>query len=212
MPVDLDRYKCLLFDFDGVIKESNDVKGIAFQQLFSDFGDEDFLTKILQFHKRNGGVSRAEKIRIFFNWLEVDVTPQMIADYSEKFSEIVVKKVVSCPFVEGVVDFLKNMESVKHLCVVSATPVLELVYICEKSEIHQYFNEIFGWPVSKRDAIRKVMNENFIRPSECVFFGDSVEDFNAALDTGIDFVYRRSEDIGLDRYSDLVVIRSFREI
>jgi beta-phosphoglucomutase-like phosphatase (HAD superfamily) len=51
----------IIFDFDGVILESVTVKTEAFRELFS--SEPDCPDEIVEFHKRNGGMSRYDKFR-----------------------------------------------------------------------------------------------------------------------------------------------------
>ena len=54
----------IVFDFDGVLAESVDIKTRAFALLFRDEGEE-VVRKVIDFHLKNGGVSRFEKIKFF---------------------------------------------------------------------------------------------------------------------------------------------------
>ena len=56
--------KAILFDFDGVILESVDIKGLAFCKLFENFPEH--VTKIVQYHHANGGISRFNKFRYIY--------------------------------------------------------------------------------------------------------------------------------------------------
>ena len=57
--------KNIILDFDGVILDSIPVKTEAFKQLFSDFSDDD-VDLLIDFHLKNGGMSRYKKIEYFF--------------------------------------------------------------------------------------------------------------------------------------------------
>ena len=58
--------KTILWDFDGVILNSMKIKGDGFLELFKDY-DKEQLNKMEKFHYENGGVSRFDKIRYFYN-------------------------------------------------------------------------------------------------------------------------------------------------
>ena len=53
--------KAIIFDFDGVIVESINVKKEAFEKLYQKYGDE-IVYKVIAHHMANGGMSRFEKI------------------------------------------------------------------------------------------------------------------------------------------------------
>ena len=52
--------KAILFDFDGVLVESVDIKTKAFAKLFENEGPE-IVNKVVEYHLANGGVSRFKK-------------------------------------------------------------------------------------------------------------------------------------------------------
>ena len=53
-----------IFDFDGVIADSVQVKTSAFAELYRPFGN-DVIQKVILHHEANGGISRFEKIKIY---------------------------------------------------------------------------------------------------------------------------------------------------
>ena len=52
--------KAIIFDFDGVLVESLDIKTRAFAKLFGPEGP-DMAKRVVDYHLQNGGVSRYEK-------------------------------------------------------------------------------------------------------------------------------------------------------
>ena len=61
------NYKILFWDFDGVIKDSVEVKTQAFFQLFEPFG-ELVAEKVRKHHEAHGGMSRFDKFPIYLQW------------------------------------------------------------------------------------------------------------------------------------------------
>ena len=57
--------KAVIFDFDGVLAESLEIKTVAFGKLFEDKG-EAVRDKVIKYHLDNSGVSRFEKIRYIY--------------------------------------------------------------------------------------------------------------------------------------------------
>ena len=55
--VDKNKIKAIIFDFDGVIVESLDIKTGAFKKLYEVFSEE-IATKVVNHHLINGGISR----------------------------------------------------------------------------------------------------------------------------------------------------------
>ena len=84
----LSAKKYIFWDFDGVIKESVEVKSDAFEQLFKSFGSK-VAKKIRSHHEKNGGISRFDKLPIYLSWAGQDYSQTMVDMYSEKFSKLV---------------------------------------------------------------------------------------------------------------------------
>jgi beta-phosphoglucomutase-like phosphatase (HAD superfamily) len=53
----LENYKVLLWDFDGVMMDSMPVRELGFRQVLERF-PKDQVDELLQFHRKNGGWSR----------------------------------------------------------------------------------------------------------------------------------------------------------
>jgi len=89
----LKNKKTIFWDFDGVIKDSVEIKSDAFEELFLPFGTE-VSKKIRAHHEKNGGVSRFDKVPLYIKWIKKNPTQDMTDKYSEKFSVLVKQKVI----------------------------------------------------------------------------------------------------------------------
>ena len=58
--------KGIIFDFDGVIAQSVEVKTEAFADMYKEYGKA-VVNKVVQHHEDNGGMSRFEKFRLYHN-------------------------------------------------------------------------------------------------------------------------------------------------
>ena len=56
--------KIIIYDFDGVVCDSVNVKTNAFVELYKDYSS-DIQNQVRLYHLMNGGISRFEKIRYF---------------------------------------------------------------------------------------------------------------------------------------------------
>ena len=99
--------KAVIFDFDGVILESADIKTEAFKELFSQHASK--LKEIVDYHLLNGGISRYVKFRyIYEHILGIDLSKQKEAKLGERFSQIALEKVICTLFVRGTGVFRKE--------------------------------------------------------------------------------------------------------
>ena len=90
--------ECIFWDFDGVIKESLEVKSNAFFKLFEKFG-HDIALKVRSHHEDNSGVSRYEKLPVYLSWAGKKPTENLISEYSVKLSKLVKQDVIESKWV-----------------------------------------------------------------------------------------------------------------
>jgi phosphoglycolate phosphatase-like HAD superfamily hydrolase len=182
------KVKALIYDFDGVICDSVNVKTEAFASIYQEFG-EDIVEKVVLYHLEHGGVSRFEKFKYWHKlFLDIELDESQIQELSERFSALVLEKVINAPYLPGALEFIQK-NSAKYLqFICTGTPENEIIFITGEKNIQSFFNGMFGSPTKKTQIINKILLENKLFPNEVVFFGDAVTDYKAALDTAVNFV------------------------
>jgi phosphoglycolate phosphatase-like HAD superfamily hydrolase len=177
----------LVFDFDGVLSDSVEVKTDAFAALYQSYGS-DISQQVIDHHRENGGMSRFEKFRVYHStFLNKDIDDAGIAGLSAQFSDLVVEKVIAANEISGATSFLKA--NTKKTCVInSATPTEELHKIVVARGLSPFFQASYGSPVSKQENLSKIFQQFEFTANDGVFFGDASSDFNAAKSMGMDFV------------------------
>ena len=78
----IEEYKTIVFDCDGVILNSNRIKTEGFEYSVKNFGDE-AVKEIKNYHLKNGGVSRIWAQFDFFRPFEYELTPSLIVGSKE---------------------------------------------------------------------------------------------------------------------------------
>ena len=112
----------VFWDFDGVIKDSVEVKTQAFECLFEKYGEE-VTSKVRQHHEANGGVNRFIKISYYFSeYVGKTVSKDVACRLSEEFSHLVVEKVVDSPWIPGVEKILRENPFQQKYILVTGTP------------------------------------------------------------------------------------------
>lgn len=188
------NYKIIFWDFDGVIKESVEVKTKAFQELFRPFGEE-VVERVTAHHTENGGMSRFKKIPVYLSYAGVTTSSTIVDQYCDRFGELVEDAVVAADWVLGVENIIKHKANVnQHYILVTATPQDEIERILNRLSIVPCFSNIFGAPISKSDAIRQGLAFYKVNPSEAIMIGDSKADYEAAVNCGTDFLLRRTPE------------------
>jgi len=188
--------KLVIWDFDGVIKDSVSVKGSIFVDIFQD-ANAQTRQRILDHHRRNGGLSRYKKIPLYMKWCGIPETDENIDKYLALFSSQSTRKVIASPWIEGADNYLKSHAKLQKFYLVSATPADEIEYILEKLEISDCFLGAFGSPVSKKEAISMILNQESMTPADALFIGDSQIDSESASECGVPFVLRGKPCTGI---------------
>lgn len=180
--------EALFFDFDGVLINSTRTKKRAFQTLFKDFSDE-IIKAVVYYHMLHGGISRVEKIRhAHENIIKKPLTEKGVMEWAERYSDLVVEEVIRVPWIKGAKVFLDKYSSKQPVFVISGTPEIELKYVVDQRKMGHYFMEILGSPVKKPEHIRRLLEKYGLVPEQCIFIGDALTDYNAALETGLHFI------------------------
>jgi phosphoglycolate phosphatase-like HAD superfamily hydrolase len=181
--------KAIVFDFDGVILESVDIKTRAFTELFKEYPDH--LERIVRLHLDNTGMSRFDKFKIICgDYLGRAADDSELARLGEAFSRLVYQEILHCPFVPGAYEFLEKRYEEYQMFVASATPEDELSDIVEGRELGRFFKGIYGSPRKKDEILARILVERELRPPEVVFIGDSMGDYGFARETSIPFIGR----------------------
>lgn len=177
--------RAAVFDFDGVIAESTDIKTEAFRQLFD--GEQ----RAVAYHEANMGVSRYDKFRhITTEILGRSYTAEDERRLGERFSELVVDAVVNCPLVPGARALLERLAGEMPLFVASATPELEVRRIVSLRDLDALFEGVYGTPATKGQILGRIVSERGLDRDEVVMVGDARSDLNGAREAGVRFVGR----------------------
>ncbi len=182
--------KLIFWDFDGVIKDSIEVKTQAFVQLFLPYGAE-VAKQVRCHHEAIGGMSRFDKLPIYLRWAGIDPTEDQVNAYCRRFSQLVLQGVIDSPWVPGVEVYLRSNLHSQIFVLVSATPQDELEKVLQALDLRKPFAAVFGAPTSKNEALRKILESYNIDPKSCLMIGDARADWDAAKVNQVPFLLRR---------------------
>ncbi|MES9955633.1 MAG: HAD hydrolase-like protein [Sedimenticola sp.] len=186
----------IIFDCDGVIFDSNELKTKAFANVLMKTGfSENIISEFITHHKANGGVSRYVKFeRLFREILQQKVEKNTINQLLEDFSCECISLYSRAEFTPGCIDVLKLLKSKFHLFVASGSDEEELNHVFNKRKINSYFDLILGSPSTKDKCIKTILSQH----PECAksyFVGDSATDWFAASKNKCKFIY-------MDKFSE----------
>lgn len=179
----------IIWDFDGVIKDSVDIKGKLFVNLFHN-ENKDIKEKIYKHHQDNGGLSRVEKLKIYLNWSTIASNQTNLNNLIKEYNSLCFQNVINCSYVDGVFEFLKNNHKSQIYFLVSSSPHHELIEITKRLEIFSFFREIYGYPNLKVKCFESIKNKCKGNFKNIIAIGDSYSDYLAAKKSNIDFVLK----------------------
>lgn len=180
--------RAVVFDFDGVIVDSNPIKVAALAELYRGHGAA-FGAEIAAYYHRHAGVSRD---RMFQHIEEVllgrPVAPDRIAALSRRFGELVEDAVTACPPIAGALEFVRRHTGAVRLSVASGTPEEELRRIVERRGWTPLFAAVRGSPMHKADVVAEILRTQDLAPAQTVMVGDALTDLESAQRNGLPFV------------------------
>ena len=182
MPISL-----IVFDCDGVILDSVDVKTRAFGQIVEEYGSE-AVERMTEYHLAHGGLSRIRK----FEWFYYQVLGRKIAEdelysLSRKFRQLVFEGVIRSPMVSGIMETLESLHGRLPMYVASGTPNDELLQVLDARNLTRFFNGVYGTPPGKTELLRRIIEKEGIAPNDTLMVGDSSTDLDAAQSCGARF-------------------------
>jgi phosphoglycolate phosphatase-like HAD superfamily hydrolase len=181
-------FDAIVFDFDGTLVDSNDVKAKAFGELYKSYGDE-IVNKVVSYHNENTGVSRFQKFKyIQEQFLGESYNNEVKDDLSEIFARLVEERIPQVPYTQGALEFLDNNHKNIPLFLASATPDKELKSIASQRGMQKYFEGIYGFPMTKSQILCHIINENSFLPDRILMVGDSFPDWEGAKNAGTRFI------------------------
>ncbi len=189
MKFDIQKYKTIVFDCDGVVLDSNIVKTEAYFRTAKNLGATDTQAQALvDYHVKLGGISRYHK----FDWylrevLQQPVTEVAVQKLLDSFSQELEAGLMQCDLAKGLFDLREKTDS--NWLILSGGDQQEIRDLFAKRKIaHMFDGGLFGSPDNKDVVLaREKANGNISQPA--LFLGDSKYDFEAATRAGLDFVF-----------------------
>lgn len=183
----LNDYKVIIWDFDGVLMRSNDIRTEGFRLVLKDY-PEDSVEKLIDFHLMNGGLSRYFKFQYFFteilnqNFQEKDIL-RLAANFS---SAVKVKLIDESLLIDDSLGFIRKNQQLSHY-IASGSDQEELKEICMSLRINNLFVDIKGSPMAKSANVAEIIKRENVSQTNFCLIGDSINDFEAAENNNIDF-------------------------
>ncbi|MGE3844719.1 MAG: HAD family hydrolase [Vicinamibacterales bacterium] len=187
------RPACIVFDFDGVLVDSNAVKRNAYYEALADIpGSSDAIDEILD-GPRLEPADRYHTIARIVSRLgdragHADDRPRLTAERVDRYSSICALGLRRCAELPGASELLARLSESHPLYVNSATPEPILRATVAERGWTPYFRDILGSPTTKAANLQRIAAAEGIDIRTMLFVGDSEVDRLAAEQTGCPFV------------------------
>lgn len=203
----LSKYNNFIFDFDGVICDSNHIKGESFVELFSKSNIK-IMDYVYNFHLSNLSMPRNEKIAILAKTIyKKKISNDDINLLIKKFSNNVRYKISKINLNKGFFNLVKKIRSKnKKIILSTASPKNEIDRILKEKKIYEFFDYIYGSPDSKHIHFKKIFfNSNFSNKNT-IFIGDTFKDYEVANKFSVDFyLYLNNQNIKIQRNFNFLI-------
>ena len=196
MKIELQKYKTIVFDCDGVVLDSNIVKTKAYFRTAKTLGATDAEAQALvDYHVRLGGISRYHKFDYYLKEiLKKPATERAIQDLLDEFGRELEVGLMECEIAKGLQE-LRDITPDCNWLILSGGDQQELRTLFDKRTLEngQKLSElfkggIFGSPDNKDEVLkREIGNGNIQLPA--LYLGDSKYDYEAANHAGLDFIF-----------------------
>lgn len=184
-------WQAIIFDFDGVVVESGEIKTQAFANLYREYG-EVVMAEVAKYHVLNGGMSRYHKFRYFQEELleKSPLTTEEERQLDQRFSELVVEAVIASAPVPGAAELIQREAGRIPLFVASGTPETELNTIVVRRGLGSYFTAVRGSPTPKQKLIADILTTHRLQPERVLMIGDALIDYQSAAVNNVAFIGR----------------------
>jgi len=177
----------LVFDFDGTLVDSNDIKWRGFELAFADFPDQ--IAEIMTYCRGLNHTVRSEKFRhVYEHILRRPYTAEAASILHERYASATTAAVVTAPEIPGASSFLRRIAGRYTTVLLSSTPHEIILDILRRREMGAYFDHVQGAPIDKSAWLSRFRVAQPLTPGQIVFFGDTPEDLVSARVSQCTFV------------------------
>jgi phosphoglycolate phosphatase len=193
--------KVVVFDFDGTLVESNQIKYDAYYRILpsADEWKQVINRVVARIFEKSRYTIIEEILREKGCGLQSDeALAAEVYRLGQKYGEKVFYEVKRCPARPSAENLLRELHKVCRLYLSSISPEKQLRELVAHRGWTGYFEDVFGFPREKSDTLNMILDKEDIRPADLLVVGDGESDKVSARKMGCRFFEVRPETNILD--------------
>ena len=176
--INIDHYASFIFDFDGVILDSNNIKKSAIGEAVQGVLSNQKVNEFVDYFVGLNGVPREEKIAKY-------VPKEQYKYVLNKYESIIDIKLKSAKLIPGVKDVIHVLSRrKKSMIVLSGGTQAEVLQLLVDRGLSEIFDGVYGGPKNKEENLQGLSLDKPV-----LYFGDSEVDYLVSKNNGFDFVF-----------------------
>lgn len=182
--------RVIVFDFDGVIVPSEEIKVQGYSLIFSEFGEYVPIEAIEEARKEfaEGKGNRFDIIRSIFQRIGSKDVDAHTEEYVMRYGKIVKERIGALEVNPDIRKILGQLHSHYPLYINSNNPDQSLKDTLRSLNIESYFKGVFGSLKKKVQNLQGIARLENARPEDILFIGDGDGDFSATEEFGCEFI------------------------
>jgi phosphoglycolate phosphatase-like HAD superfamily hydrolase len=194
----LSDYDIYIFDCDGVILDSNQLKIDAMETALNyHFTNKTEIDNCIHYFTHNFGKSRFHHVDVFL-LKYLTVLEEDLQHYRQSllklYASMCNKLYLNAEITPGFLDFVKGLQGKKFIA--SGSEQEELRTVFKQRQLDILFDGIYGSPTSKSESIKNILQSTSnsasksesVSNSHAIMFGDAVSDLQASITNKIAFI------------------------
>jgi len=210
--------RCVVFDFDGTLVDSNAIKRDTFFAIARPWDPSDeIVTEVFACWPTADRYEKTRKIAeglIFRNLLPKDSSAQEWASrLANEYTAECEGAIASCAEMPGASQSLKELSTQGCLLFInSATPVEPLRRLLKLRNWAHFFQTVYGAESCKADNLKQIALETGAKAHEIAHVGDQADDQLATEQFGCHFVAMGAKNAGPAAKTSSLVVQNLREL